>query len=114
MSRRYRMDIMVRTEGLRLKECAVVVDAVETLWPIDTWDTTDKTHTGSGECTLGGGQTEEEFAHEMRVAIWQAVNRYVEVVITATYLENLPYTKHEATERTYDKWRADVHFNRKI
>ena len=55
---------------------------------------------------MGGGESEEEFAARVTHAVWKANGGYCEVEVTATYLEELPYTTHELDEDDYAQWKS--------
>lgn len=51
--------------------------------------------------SLGGGRTEKELARELARKIWRAAGRYVEVLVTTVYLDDLPT---ECYEMGYDEY----------
>jgi len=63
-----------------------------------TWD---------GESSLCGGESEEEFASRIAVAVWQANQGFCEVEVIATYLENLPFETHFMDRDLYEKVKAE-------
>ena len=60
---------------------------------------------GNGECTLCGGETEDEFTDRLAAAIWKANGKYCEVEVQALCLEEPPYEQHIRDEDDYDEWR---------
>ena len=52
---------------------------------------------------LCGGETEEQFTERLSVAIWRANGGFCEVVVNATYLEELPYETHTLDQDDYDR-----------
>ena len=57
------------------------------------------------EGNLCGGETEEEFSDRLAAAVWKANGSYCEVVVCATYLEELPYEEHIRDKEYYEKWK---------
>jgi len=57
----------------------------------------------SAEHSLAGGESEEEFTERLAVAIWRANGGFCEVVVSATFLENLPYEIHMLDEDDYER-----------
>ena len=57
----------------------------------------------SAQHSLCGGETEEEFTERLSVAIWRANGGFCEVVVNATYLEELPYEIHALDQADYDR-----------
>ena len=53
--------------------------------------------------SFAGGETEEEFTERLAVAIWRANGGYCEVIVNATFLENLPYEIHTLDEDDYER-----------
>jgi hypothetical protein len=52
---------------------------------------------------LCGGESEEQFTERLSVAIWRANGEFCEVVVNATYLEELPYESHTLDQDDYDR-----------
>jgi hypothetical protein len=81
--------------------------AAEKEWPFDDWWFSGDEDQGaadmraSAQHQLCGGEGEEEFAERLSVAIWRANGSYCQVVVDATYLENLPYETHALDEADY-------------
>jgi hypothetical protein len=73
--------------------CSVVSDA----YGIDMFPD-GKGIYGSGEYTLAGGQTEDEFAQEATLLVWKANGKPCRVSIMQYYLEDPPCTLYEYTE----------------
>ena len=59
--------------------------------------------TGKGIGALCGGESEEEFADRLAVAIWKANGGYCEVEVQALYLEDMPYEQHVREEDDYKR-----------
>ena len=104
MSRRYHMEITVKS--LNPKQHA----QAEELLCLD--EEREKLSSGSfgnliveGETILGGGRTEEEFTQGIAEYIWEELGEFHEVVVVATYLENLPYETHTAEREDYERWK---------
>ena len=103
MSRFYEMSVEV--SGHDRAKVAEIQAAAEQEWPFDDWwfagDDNAATMHASGQSSLGGGETEEEFTERLSLAIWRANGGYCHVSVDATYLENLPYETHELDESDY-------------
>lgn len=56
-----------------------------------------------GESNLTGGESEDEFAWRVQLAIWKANGAFCEVNVTATYLEDLPCETYLGGENEYEK-----------
>lgn len=57
----------------------------------------------SAESYLCRGESEEEFAKRLSVAIWKKLGRYVKVTIDALYLEESPNDSYELSEFDYKR-----------
>ena len=107
MSRRYDMHIAVK--GLKEEHKALVEESISTKWNADygfmepieeDGESTWQFLTG-GEGSLCGGETEEEFTGRVAESIWEALGYYVSVIVTATYLEDLPHETLSMEEEEY-------------
>jgi hypothetical protein len=103
MSRFYEMSVEV--SGHDRPKVAEIQAAAEQEWAFDDWwfagDDDAATMHASGQGSLCGGETEEEFTERLSLAIWRANGGYCRVSLDATYLENLPYETHELDEADY-------------
>lgn len=110
MSRAYGMSVEIK--GYAPSKSADIQVAAEEEWQ---WDDDWYEHkpigetderpimTNYGESNLCGGESEEEFAHRLRIAIWRANAMYCEIGVTATYLEDLPTEFHGSSEEQYEE-----------
>ena len=57
-----------------------------------------------GDGYLRGGVAEDEFAAALAEAVWKANGRYCEVLVNATYLEELPYETYVLDEDDYGRF----------
>jgi len=111
MSRFYEMSVEV--SGHDPAKVAEIQAAAEQEWPFDDWwfageeDDAAATMHASGQGSLCGGETEEEFTGRLSLAIWRANGGYCRVSVDATYLENLPYETHELDEADYARLIQD-------
>lgn len=117
MSRSYSM--YVRIQGLVQSELATCEAAAEEEWNFDDWfsydpdkpgdktATTNLTISAGGEGQLSGGETEDEFAQRLSVAIWKALGKFVPVEVVQTCLENLPCETYELDQDDYARIMAD-------
>ena len=104
MSRFYEMSVEV--SGHDPAKVAEIQAAAEQEWPLEDWwfagdDGEAGTMHASGQSSLCGGESEEEFTERLSLAIWRANGGYCRVSVDATYLENLPYETHELDETDY-------------
>jgi hypothetical protein len=71
----------------------------EAEWPFSSWwSSGDGNIQASASDWLCGGESEEQFTERLSVAIWRANGSFCEVVVNATYLEELPYETHVLDE----------------
>jgi hypothetical protein len=78
--------------------------AAENVWPFDSWWSSGEGDLqASASDWLCGGESEEQFTERLSVAIWRANGEFCEVVVNATYLEELPYESHTLDQDDYDR-----------
>jgi hypothetical protein len=99
MSRYYGMSVTISSHNRERTEAIREAAAIE--WPFEEWTNTDDQIYAYAEDNLCGGETEEQFAERLTVAIWRANGAYCEVSVDATYLESLPYETHSLDEDDY-------------
>ena len=100
MSRYYEMDVEILGHAPE-KEDQIKM-AAEEEWPFrDWWSTGEGDIHASAQSTLGGGESEEQFTERLSVAIWRANGSFCEVMVNATYLEDLPFETHTLDESDY-------------
>jgi hypothetical protein len=105
MSRFYEMSVEV--SGHDPAKVPQIQAAAEEQWPFDDWWLSGNGDQGAAEMrasaqdSLCGGESEEEFTERLSVAIWRANGSFCQVVVDATYLENLPYETHTLYEADY-------------
>ena len=111
MSRFYEMSVEV--SGHNPAKVAEIQAAAEQEWPFDDWwsaeDDNAATRHASGQSSLCGGETEEEFTERLSLAIWRANGGFCRVSVDATYLENLPYETYELDEADYARLIQSEH-----
>lgn len=104
MSRTYQWFVNVR--GLTKPEAQAAEAALDvcsglelevTEWRRVAGEVTEWTVQGAGVWSIGGGQSEEAEARELRQQVWRAVGRFVDVAIGAIYIEE-PDAWHRGTE----------------
>jgi len=107
MSRNYEMDILITglTDQAEIKKVANVVRehwVLDDYWPAGS----ENEQAGfSGKHQLAVGEGEDDFSYRIGQAIWKALDRYVEIEVRATYLEDLPYEVYYLEEQEYQEWR---------
>ncbi len=100
MSRFYEMTVEI--SGHAPAKLPEIQTAATNEWPFDNWwPLDDGTMCASAQDYLAGGRTEEEFTEQLSVAIWRANGSFCQVVVNATYLEELPYEVHTLDEADY-------------
>jgi len=109
MSRAYEMHVDI--EGYEPERAEAVKNAANNEWPFDGWyeeEVSEHEHCLSayGQCQLGGGETEDEFAQRLAIAIWKANQRSCCVIVQATFMEELPYESYILDEEDYKRWRG--------
>lgn len=111
MSRYYEMSVEV--SGHASAKADAIQAAAEQEWPFGDWwiagnDDAATMH-ATGQSSLCGGESEEEFTERLALAIWRANGAFCRVSVDATYLENLPYETHELDESDYARLIAGKH-----
>jgi len=98
MSRNYNMYVVVR--GFRKERMPQIEEALLSEWEFDEdWivDESDASRlsiSGGGDGCLCGGESEEEFADSLAMAVMKANGGACEVGVRATYLEELPFERY--------------------
>jgi hypothetical protein len=102
MSRYYEMGIEILRYDPEKED--QIKKAAENEWPLSNWwSSGDGTMQASAPDWLCGGESEEQFTERLSVAIWRANGGFCEVVVNATYLEELPYESHTLDQDDYDR-----------
>ena len=107
MSRSY--DMTVEISGYDPDKASEIQAAAEREWPFSDWwlagdeDESEPKMQASAEHSLAGGESEEEFTERLSLAIWRANGGYCEVIVNATFLENLPYEIHTLDQADYER-----------
>ena len=104
MSRSYEMTVQV--SGYDPAKVSQIQAAAGEEWPFDDWwlsgeEDEEANMQASAQHQLCGGVSEEEFVERLSLAIWRANGSYCQVVVDATFLENLPYETHTLDESDY-------------
>ncbi len=102
MSRYYRMQVEI--SGYQPGRIDAIKTASEKEWSFtDLYEQRDGTLTASGEESLYGGESEEEFTERLSLAIWKANGEFCQVTVDAYCLEELPYDTHCLDEDDYKR-----------
>ena len=102
MSRYYDMGVEIREYDSDKED--QIKKAAESIWQFDSWWSSGEGDLqASASDWLCGGESEEQFTERFSVAIWRANNGYCEVMVNATYLEELPYESHTLDQDDYDR-----------
>ena len=107
MSRLYSMSIKIMDYDD--SKTRAIFDAIKHEWEIDheychgvsTDEEEPRFLSASGESYLCGGESEEEFADRIALAIWKANGGCCHIEVIATFLEELPYEIHTRDEEDY-------------
>jgi hypothetical protein len=100
MSRAYDMYLQVaqfqpeRREGIKA--------AARAIWDFE-WFCDAPTLEGFGESSLCGGEREDQFADRLAKGIWAANGGFCSVIVTATYLDDLPKETYEFDEEAFKR-----------
>ena len=103
MSRSYAMHIEIT--GSDPAKQSQIEEVLREHWSIDYFaaDNASPLLVAEGESSLCGGESEEEFADRIAGAVWKVNGSYCEVMVTATYLDELPYEVHTRDESDYTR-----------
>lgn len=85
------------------KACLAEWDFDSEAFSVEVDSKSIRTLTGKGIGSLCGGESEEEFADRLAIAIWKANGSYCEIEVQALYLEDLPYEQHIREEDDYKR-----------
>lgn len=110
MSRYYHMSVKI--SHYDPATTTAIKHAAETEWAsfADDWFEHEHVLTAHGEGSLGGGESDDEFAARLTHVIWHANGAFCEVVVTTTYLEDLPYEHYSLSSEDYERFitSADI------
>ena len=101
MSRYYEM--MITVSNLAPDRKDAIEEAARAEWDFGDCYEGEGSMTLSGRGSLGGGESEDQFAERITKAIWQANGHFCAVEVTATYLESLPYETYQLDKDDYDR-----------
>ncbi len=105
MSRYYGMAVEIR--GYKPARREAIKEAAAAEWPFVDWDEYEGALRCDAESQLCGGETEEQFTERLSTAVWRANGVYCEVIVSATYLEELPCDIHSLDEGDYARLVAN-------
>jgi hypothetical protein len=96
-------DIRVEITGFRKQKIQDIKDAANKLWDFKWENLGRDAHRGiplcgQGQCNLGGGVTDAEFAKNLTKAIFKANGKPCKVLVLTTYLEDLPTDSYDFDE----------------
>jgi hypothetical protein len=77
-------------------------------WPFDEWHVFGDELASCEDGNLCEGESEEEFAERLSLAVWKANGAFCTVGITATYLEDLPCECYELGEEDYERLKSKI------
>jgi hypothetical protein len=102
------MDVAV--SGFARHRQGAIEEALMSHWDFDdltTGWTADDTLTlrGSGESSLGGGMSEEDFTDLLTAEVFAANGGPCEITVTATCLDYIPCESHKRSKQDYDRLR---------
>lgn len=109
MSQTYQMDVSLKNVDARKVGDVALFAGKE--WPFGDWShdhpdgqddkLIDLDSCGTG--SLAGGETPEEFADRLSLAVWRANGGFCEVRVYSTYLEELPQDEHRRGRRDFNR-----------
>ena len=100
MSRYYEMTVEI--SGHNPEKESHIKTAAEDMWPFGEWWSSGVGDIrASAQSNLCGGEDEEQFTERLSVVVWQANGGFCEVVVNATYMDELPYETHTLDEGDY-------------
>jgi hypothetical protein len=115
MSQYYQMDLIIR--GLKTKkEGTILAKALDNAW---SWEEDGEVYPNSskddgsfefyimGRGNLSGGKDPDILLNEFTEIVWESLKRYADVVLRATYLEQIPYDEYDTDEDAYYRWLDD-------
>ena len=105
MSRFYGMS--VRISNYDPAKADAIIEAATEEWPFEGLVSDDAELSGYGEDHLNAGYSEEDFVADFTAAVWRANGAYCDVVVSATYLEDLPSESYQMAKADYARLVAD-------
>ena len=103
MSRYYRASVSI-TKSRSGSETAIA-EALMDYWGFEDVVAIGNELVSDADGNLTGGTTEDEFARDLTQRVWTAIRGFCEVVVTMTYLEDLPYEEYVfSSQDEYDEW----------
>jgi hypothetical protein len=103
MSRAYDMYLQVAQFQPERRE--MIKAAAQEIWDFE-WFCDSPTLEGFGESSLCGGEMEDQFAKRLANDIWAANGGFCSVIVTATYLDDLPKETYEFDEEAFKRFQA--------
>ena len=105
MSRLYEMTVTI--SGYAEDKKDEIMDACKGEWNFDdmfAYTTTEELPKlcGSAQGSLVGGESEDEFAKRLALAIWKANGTFCHIEVCATYMEELPHETYIMDEEEYE------------
>ena len=112
MSRAYGMEVAVREH--RKNKVDAIFRAAKQEWHFKSQEKREVAGAmvlvlDYAEGYLCGGESEEEFADRLALAIWRANGGYCEVTVHATYLEDQPMESHLRDEEDFERLKDNEH-----
>lgn len=104
MSQYYSMKVQV--SGHNPQMATAIKAAATKEWPFEDWEEKkddEKELVSMAADFLCAGEGDDDFAKRLTVAIWRANEAYCEVVVEATYMEELPFEEYQFDEKDYKR-----------
>jgi hypothetical protein len=103
MSRHYQFDIEVRDYDP--EKIFLIWEADGQQWEFEAWyESSEKHYTSTSGTGNLAGCGEQEFAQQLTKDIWKANGAFCQVIVNATYLEDLPVETYDLTEEDYQNY----------
>jgi len=96
--------MVLNVSGHNQEKSEEIMEAANKHWEFDDWSNYNNELSASGESSLTGGESEEEFAERITEAIWKANGKFCTVQVDATYLEDLPCETYSFDEEDYQRF----------
>ena len=106
MSSFYNMHIKISGHVVGMTKA--IKTAANSEWEFDDWFEYDGKLSAGADGNLCGGETEKQFAERVSVAVWKANEKFCNVEINATYLQELPYETYSLDEDDFERLKAEV------
>ena len=85
-----------------------IKDAAKGEWDFDDWNECEGALSARADGDLCAETTEEQFAERLTKAIWRVNGKFCNVLISATYLEDLPIETYSLDEDEFERFKTEI------